>query len=109
MNTRQFATRLGNQPQSIHASFCRKGHYLGIVPAKLPNGTLLWPDDAVEQLIEMAKKTPPLDKCKQARAVKAEKRAAAEVASRIELDRLDDEEKGASSIDTHGVSQGGSA
>ena len=33
-------------PQSIRAALCRKGHYLGLRPLKLPNGKLLW--DAFE-------------------------------------------------------------
>lgn len=82
MNTRELATRLGNQPHTLHAAYCRNGHYFGVFPEKLPNGTLLWPDDAVERLVEAAKKTPPIDKCKKAREVKAAKRAADE-ASRI--------------------------
>jgi hypothetical protein len=30
---------------------CRRGSYYGIRPAKLPNGRLLWPGDAVERLL----------------------------------------------------------
>ena len=78
MNTRKLADLLNRQPHTLHAAYCRKGSYLGLVPSKLPDGSLLWPDDAVEQLIEMAKTTPPLDKCKKAREVKAAKRAATE-------------------------------
>jgi len=77
MNTRQFASGLGNQSQSILSALCRNGHYQGIVPVKLPSGALIWPDDAIEQLIERAKQTPPIDRAKKAREVKAAKRAAA--------------------------------
>ena len=33
-------------PQSIRASVCRKGHWNGLRPVKLPSGKLLW--DAAE-------------------------------------------------------------
>ena len=29
-------------PQSIRASVCRKGHWNGLRPVKLPSGKLLW-------------------------------------------------------------------
>lgn len=45
-----FARTMGIHPQSIVAHLCRHGSYFGIKPFKLPNGRLMWPDDAIEQL-----------------------------------------------------------
>ena len=81
MNTRQFAARINILPQSIHARYCRAGSYFGVVPEKLPNGHLVWPDDAVEQLKESARKHGYVDKTRQAREAKAAKRTATEGAS----------------------------
>lgn len=44
------------QPASVRHSVCVNGHYLGIVPQKLPNGRLLFPADQVEVLFS---KRPP--------------------------------------------------
>lgn len=49
--TAALAKRLGIQPQSIRAAICRKGDYYGVTPTRLPNGRLLWPDDAFEKLV----------------------------------------------------------
>ena len=50
-STEKFGERLSVKPPSIRHALCTKGHYLGVRPRKLPNGRLLWPADAVEQLI----------------------------------------------------------
>lgn len=50
--TEALADRLGIKPQSIRARLCRKGSYYGLKPLKLPNGRLLWPEDAREQLTQ---------------------------------------------------------
>lgn len=50
ISTETLADRLALQPQTLRAAICRNGHYFGIRPAKLPNGRLLWPADAVERL-----------------------------------------------------------
>jgi hypothetical protein len=50
-STEEVATRYGVQPGSIRASLCRKGHWCGIRPIKLPNRFLAWPADAVDQLL----------------------------------------------------------
>ena len=39
------------KPQSMRASLCRKGHVLGLVPVKLPNGKLLWDTADIERLL----------------------------------------------------------
>lgn len=49
-STEELAAALRLKPQSIRASLCRYGHYMGLIPYKLPNGRLLWPADAMERL-----------------------------------------------------------
>lgn len=51
ISTKEFAAALNLQQQSIRAAFCRAGHYLGLVPIKLPNGRMLWDALAVSRLI----------------------------------------------------------
>jgi hypothetical protein len=51
ITTEEGAERMRNRPQTWRASLCRHGHYLGMVPVKLPNGRLLWDAAAVERLI----------------------------------------------------------
>lgn len=46
----RLAQQLGMRPQSLVAAVCRKGSYFGIIPTKLPNGRLMWPDDTLERL-----------------------------------------------------------
>jgi hypothetical protein len=50
ITTEEAATRLRVANQTPRASLCRLGHWLGMVPVKLPNGRLLWPADEVERL-----------------------------------------------------------
>lgn len=52
LTTEQLASQLGGQPSSIRTRLCKTGSYYGIKPYKLPNGRLLWPADAVKELIE---------------------------------------------------------
>lgn len=58
MTTNEFAAKIGNLGPSIHRRVCLTGSYFGIKPTKLPNGRLLWPDDAVEQLIAQHQAKP---------------------------------------------------
>jgi hypothetical protein len=52
LTTAQLATILRVKPQTIRASLCRSGNYLGIRPVvKLPNGRLLWPSESLEMLV----------------------------------------------------------
>lgn len=51
LTTKELANALNLQQQSIRAAFCRAGHYLGLVPVKLPNGRMLWDAMAVTRLI----------------------------------------------------------
>lgn len=51
LSTEDFAHSIGLRPESIRVHLCRRGSYYGIRPAKLPNGRLLWPGDAVDRLV----------------------------------------------------------
>jgi len=50
LSTEVAAPRLAVKPQTMRAGFCRHGHYMNMVPVKLPNGRLLWDAAAVEAL-----------------------------------------------------------
>lgn len=50
LSTEVAATWLAVKPQTMRAGFCRHGHYMNMVPVKLPNGRLLWDAAAVERL-----------------------------------------------------------
>jgi hypothetical protein len=77
VNTRELASHLGKQPQTLHAAICRNGSYYGIRPEKLPDGSLLWPENSVERLIEYAKNKGAIDRTKKALEVLSQRRAAA--------------------------------
>lgn len=51
LSTEAAAPRLAVKPQTMRAGFCRHGHYMSMVPVKLPNGRLLWDAAAVDALI----------------------------------------------------------
>lgn len=51
LDTENAALRLGVKPPTLRHSLCLRGHYLGIRPVKLPNGRLLWPQDAIQKLL----------------------------------------------------------
>jgi hypothetical protein len=50
LTTEELAARFSVRPQTPRASFCRQGHWMGLVPIKLPNGRLLWDAAEVEAL-----------------------------------------------------------
>ena len=52
ITTEALAVRFFVKPNSIRSAYCRDGHYFGLRPTKLPNGRLLWPADALEQIAE---------------------------------------------------------
>jgi hypothetical protein len=51
LSTEALAVLLLVREQTIRAGYCRDGHYLGLVPIKLPNRRLLWDADEVDALI----------------------------------------------------------
>ncbi|WP_454693184.1 hypothetical protein [Achromobacter aegrifaciens] len=44
VNTKTFAEKNLVKPQTVRKGFCNNGEYQGVVPTKLANGRLLWPD-----------------------------------------------------------------
>lgn len=44
VDTKIFASRNLVKPQTVRKGYSIKGAYLGVVPTKLANGRLLWPD-----------------------------------------------------------------
>ena len=54
LTTEQVAAWFNCKPQTPRASFCRKGHWLGLTPIKLPNGRLGWPADDAERVLNGA-------------------------------------------------------
>lgn len=51
LSTEDLANELKVRPGTILHAFSSKGHYLGLVPIKLPNRRLLWPADEVNALL----------------------------------------------------------
>lgn len=54
ITTEELAGLLSIQPRSIRKRYCETGAYFSVRPVKLPNGRLLWPADALDQLTEGA-------------------------------------------------------
>lgn len=50
--TVEFAALLKVQPATVRRGLCLNGHYMGIIPTKLPNRRLLWPKQAALQILE---------------------------------------------------------
>jgi hypothetical protein len=48
--TKVLAAQIGVTDAAIRRRLADTGSYYGLVPDKLPNGRLLWPDDALDQL-----------------------------------------------------------
>jgi hypothetical protein len=59
LTTNELAEQARTTGATIRSELCRKGHYMGLTPARLPSGKLLWPADSMEQLIEVGRKTAP--------------------------------------------------
>jgi hypothetical protein len=49
--TNEVAKTLGVQGSTVRRGLCINGHYMGIVPVKLPNNRLLWPESGVNRLL----------------------------------------------------------
>lgn len=52
LTTEEFAAELGMSAQSIRKRYSQTGSYFDVRPVKLPNRRLLWPANALEQLID---------------------------------------------------------
>ncbi len=51
LSTNEAAEKLGMRPATLRHGLCLKGHYLGMQPVKLPNGRLVWPAKAIENML----------------------------------------------------------
>lgn len=51
LSTEELARAFKVKPQSVRASLCRQGHFLGLRPVKLANGRLLWDEGKSEQIL----------------------------------------------------------
>ena len=51
--TKELATTLAVQPQTLRKRFSQTGSYFGITPLKMPNGKLRWPIEAVKSLLRV--------------------------------------------------------
>ena len=51
LSTEALAILLFVCQQSIRSSYCKNGHYLGLIPIKLPNRRLLWDAAEVDALV----------------------------------------------------------
>ena len=51
LSNSQLAALCKVEPSSIHAALSRHSNFLGLRPVKLPNGRLLWPEDAVAKML----------------------------------------------------------
>lgn len=59
ISTEVLAAKFGARPQTPRASYCRFGHWLGLIPTKIPNGRLMWDAlDADRLLAGETVKTP---------------------------------------------------
>lgn len=50
--TNDFADCFKVKGATVRRSYCVNGHYLGIVPKKLPNNRLLWPRSKVNKILD---------------------------------------------------------
>lgn len=60
MTTNELAEKIGILPTSIHRRVCMTGSYFGLRAKPCANGRLIWPDDAVEQLMQQSPKRAAL-------------------------------------------------
>ena len=51
INTKQLAAMFLVEPNSVRTALSAKGHFWGLVPAKTPNGRLLWDLAEAERLL----------------------------------------------------------
>jgi hypothetical protein len=51
LTTEELAGQLGMSAQAIRKRYSQVGSYFDVRPVKLPNRRLLWPADAVQQLL----------------------------------------------------------
>lgn len=52
LTTDEFAESLGVKGSTARRGLCVKGHYMGVVPLKMPNNRLLWPTEQRNRLLQ---------------------------------------------------------
>ena len=52
LTTNDFAEVFGVKGNTVRRGLCVHGHYMGIVPLKMPNNRLLWPVASAKQLLK---------------------------------------------------------
>lgn len=50
LDTAEAAAVLRVKPQTLRRALCLQGHYMRLVPCKLPNGRLLWDAEQIDRL-----------------------------------------------------------
>jgi hypothetical protein len=51
ITTEAVTAKFSKKSQTARASFCRHGHWMGLVPIKLPTGGLLWDEAEADALL----------------------------------------------------------
>lgn len=46
LTTEALASLAAVKPATVRVRYCRSGSYFGLIPLKLKNGRLMWPQDA---------------------------------------------------------------
>lgn len=69
LSTRRMAAAFDVAEQTPRASLCRHGHWMGLIPLKLPSGRLLWSAAEVERLLSGKAISEGLAKGKQLDAI----------------------------------------
>ncbi len=52
LSTSELVKKMGGKEQTARASLCRFGHWMGLIPQKLPNGRLRWSDEESDLLLD---------------------------------------------------------
>ncbi|MBO3702840.1 MAG: hypothetical protein J5W83_09900 [Candidatus Accumulibacter sp.] len=51
LTTAAISEKFGVKPHTPVASYCRHGHWMGLIPTKLPNNWLLWDESEADALL----------------------------------------------------------
>ena len=51
LTTAAISEKFGVKPHTPVASYCRHGHWMGLIPTKLPNNWLLWDEAEADALL----------------------------------------------------------
>lgn len=61
LTTREVAKRFRVKSGTIYRSLCVRGHYMGLRPIKLPNGSRIWSEKNCDELLADLDKKPDCD------------------------------------------------